>query len=223
VRGVLYEDDIQTPAGAVLFDLDGVIVDSTGTVAAIWREWAQERDIEPERLIAFSHGRPTRETLKRFAPELDPIAEGLGLEREAVRRGAETIEGVAELYRALPDGARAVATSASRETALARFEAAGLPLPRVLVTADDVAAGKPAPDCYLLAAALLDVPPAECIVVEDAPAGIDAARGAGMRVIALTTTHPAFELVEADVCLGDPGDLTRVVERLRRSEPAGRS
>ncbi len=69
-----------------------------------------------------------------------------------MRRGAETIEGVAALYRALPDGARAVATSASRETALARFEAAGLPLPRVLVTADDVAAGKPAPDCYLLAA-----------------------------------------------------------------------
>ncbi|HEY6779320.1 MAG TPA: HAD-IA family hydrolase [Thermoleophilaceae bacterium] len=217
-----YEDDIQAPVGAVLFDLDGVIVDSTGTVADIWRDWALRRDIDPERLIAFSHGRPTRETLKRFAPELDPIAEGLGLEREAVRRGAETIEGVAALYRALPDGARAVATSASRETALARFEAAGLPLPRVLVTADDVAAGKPAPDCYLLAAALLDVPPADCIVVEDAPAGIDAARGAGMRVIALTTTHPAFELVEADVCLGDPDDLTRVVERLRRSEPVGR-
>ncbi len=217
-----FEDDIEPVAGAVLFDLDGVIVDSTGTVADIWREWALQREIDPERLIAYSHGRPTRATLQRFAPELDPRQEGLELEREAVRRGAETIEGVAALYRALPDAARAVATSASRETALARFEAAGLPLPRVLVTADDVAAGKPAPDCYLLAAALLDVPPVDCIVVEDAPAGIDAARGAGMRVIALTTTHPAFELVEADVCLTDPGDLTRAVERLRRSEPVSR-
>jgi mannitol-1-/sugar-/sorbitol-6-phosphatase len=216
---VLFDD---SPPGAVLFDLDGVIVDSTATVAEIWREWATERDVDPDQLVAFSHGRPTRETLTRFAPELNALEEGTLLEREAVRRGAETIEGTAALYRALPDGARAVGTSARRETALARFETAGLPLPRVLVTADDVAAGKPAPDCYLLAAALLDVPPADCIVVEDAPAGIEAARTAGMRVIALTTTHAAFELGGADVCLSDPDDLTRAVERLRRNAPVQR-
>jgi mannitol-1-/sugar-/sorbitol-6-phosphatase len=222
VGEVWSDDDGRAPGGAVLFDLDGVIVDSTATVEDVWRRWALGHDVDVERLVAFSHGRPTRETLTRFAPDLDPLAEGLELEREAVRIGAEPIAGTIELYRALPDVARGVATSARRETALARFEAAELPLPLVLVTADDVAAGKPAPDCYLLAASLLDVPPTECIVVEDAPAGIEAARTAGMRVIALTTTHPAFELGEADVCLTDPGDLSRAVERLRRGEPARR-
>lgn len=209
------------PRTAVLFDMDGVLIDSGEAVIATWRAWAERRDMDPQQVIQLGHGRPTRDVLARVAPELDGVAEGRALEAEAVTHLAPAIAGTAELFRALPDDARALVTSAGRETAAARLAAADLPVPRVVVTADDVAAGKPAPDCYLQAAALLDVSPADCIVVEDAPPGIDAARTAGMRVIALTTTHAAFELGEADVCLADPDDLTRAVDRLRR-EPVVR-
>jgi sugar-phosphatase len=171
--------------------------------------------------MVIGHGRPTREVLARIAPEVDSEAEARVVEAEVINHRAPAIEGTVELYRSLDDDSRALVTSANRETAAARLQAIDLPAPRVVVTADDVAAGKPAPDCYLQAAALLDVAPFDCIVVEDSPPGIEAARTAGMRVIALTTTHAAFELNEADVCLSDPGDLTRAVDRLRR-EPVAR-
>jgi mannitol-1-/sugar-/sorbitol-6-phosphatase len=215
------DGDDGLPRSAVLFDMDGVLIDSGEAVIATWRAWAERRDLDPAQVIQLGHGRPTREVLARVAPELDGVAESRALEAEAVSYLAPAIEGAAELFASLPDDARALVTSARRETAAARLAAAELPVPRVVVTADDVAAGKPAPDCYLQAAALLGVAPADCIVVEDAPPGIDAARSAGMRVIALTTTHAAFELGEADVCLSDPDDLTRAVDRLRR-EPVAR-
>jgi sugar-phosphatase len=109
------------------------------------------------------------------------------------------IDGAAQLVRSLPPDAWAIATSGTRDTAMTRLRHTSLPVPAVLITADDVTRGKPNPEAYLLAAAKLDVRPAQCVVVEDAPAGVSAARAAGMRVIALATTHSQIELGEAHV------------------------
>src|ERR1700742_45657 len=156
------------PRMAVLFDMDGVVVDFGEAVLATWRWWAEEHDVDPERVIAIGHGRRTAEVLARVAPDLDDsVAEALAVEEKAVSFLAPAIPGTVELYLSLDDDSRALVTSATRATAAARLEAIGLPAPRVVVTADDVAAGKPAPDCYLQAAALLGVAPADCIVVED--------------------------------------------------------
>ena len=180
---------------AVLFDLDGVLVDSTRYIEEQWRRWAQSRGLAPEPFLRVCHGRRALETIRLAAPHLDAEAEIAAFVPESADPGTmEPIDGAARLLRDLPTGTWAVATSGTRNTATGRLRAAGLPLPGVLVCAEDVVRGKPAPDVYLMAAAKLGTPPAECLVVEDAPAGIQAARGAGMRVLALTTNHSTAEL-----------------------------
>ena len=184
--------------GAVLFDLDGVLVDSTRYIEEQWRRWAQSKGLAPEPFLRVCHGRRALETIRLAAPHLDANAEIAAFVPESADPGVmEPMDGAARLLRTLPDGSWAVATSGTRNTATGRLRAAGLPLPNVLVCAEDVVRGKPAPDVYLMAAAKLGVPPGRCLVVEDAPAGIEAARSAGMRVIALTTTHLSAQL-EAD-------------------------
>lgn len=194
---------------AVLFDLDGVLVDSTACIERQWREWAAARGLDPAPFLRYCHGRRAVETIRLAAPELDAEAE--------VARFAElapgedpvlpAFPGARELLAALPDGARAVVTSGTRKTARRRLAAAGLPVPAVLVAAEDVRHGKPDPECYLTAAGRLGVPPEECVVIEDAPPGIEAARAAGMRVVAVTTTHPAAELRGATVLVGSIAEL----------------
>ena len=186
---------------AILFDLDGVLVDSTGYVEHQWRRWAESKGLAPEPFLQVCHGRRALDTIRLAAPHLNAEAEVAafipedGSEAPALR----PVDGAASLLQRLPVGSWAVATSGPRPAATERLRQAGLPVPPVLVCAEDVVHGKPSPDVYLLAAAGLAVAPSQCLVIEDAPAGIEAARAAGMGVVALTTTHQAGELT-ADAC-----------------------
>lgn len=185
---------------AVLFDLDGVLVDSTAAVERAWRRWAEQHGLHFEDVIAHAHGRRTVETIAAVAPHLDAQAETLALEDDEIARRAEVapLPGAHDILRTLAGASWAIVTSGTRRLAGARIEACGFPPPRSLVTGDDVAEGKPHPAAYTQAAESLGVAAADCVVFEDAPAGIEAARGAGATVIAITTTYPPTELGRAD-------------------------
>jgi sugar-phosphatase len=186
---------------AIVFDLDGVLVDSAAYVEGQWRRWALARGLAPEPFLRVCHGRRALETIRIAAPHLDAEAEVRALVPED-DGGDETITalpGASRLIHLLPTGTWAVATSGPRSVARARLHRAGLPVPPVLVCAEDVAQGKPAPDAYLLAARGLGLVPADCLVIEDAPAGIEAARSAGMASVGVATTHRPEEL-PADAC-----------------------
>jgi len=187
----------------VLFDLDGVLVDSRPCIDRIWRKWAAARQLDAERFIRQAHGRRTSETLRSVAPELDIQAEVAALDAmEAIEiEGLGPTPGAASLLSALPRRYWAVVTSGSRAVASLRLRTSGLPLPDVFVTGEDVRQGKPAPEPYLLAASRLELSPADCLVVEDSPAGVAAARAAGMTVIAVLTTHPGSALRAAHGCI----------------------
>lgn len=186
---------------AILFDLDGVLVDSAAFVERQWRRWAAARGLRPEPFLRVCHGRRALETIRIAAPELDAEAEVRAFRPDDTEESEPIapLPGAGRLLSVLPPGSWAVATSGPRSSATDRLRRAGLPVPEVLVCAEDVTSGKPSPDAYLLAARQLRAAPAGCLVVEDAPAGIDAARAARMPVIALTTTHPADQL-SADAC-----------------------
>lgn len=186
---------------AVIFDLDGVVIDSDKVAERHWRIWTARHGVPFDRVLAVHHGRPTIETMRLVAPHVDALAEArLKEDAEAEdREGVALYEGAVDLLRSLPRDRWGVATSGTRRTVALRVAQLGFPEPPVLVTADDVPRGKPAPDPYLLAAERLAVPPARCVVIEDAPAGIQSARAAGARVIAIASTHPPAALARADV------------------------
>jgi mannitol-1-/sugar-/sorbitol-6-phosphatase len=185
---------------AILFDLDGVLVDSTRSVERQWRIWARARGIDEEKAVAIAHGVRAVEVIRAIAPHLDAEAEVRKLESQeaADHDGVAVMPGAAELVRAIPDRRWGVVTSGRRNLATARLKLAGIPIPRVMVTAGDVVDGKPHPEPYLKGAERLGVNPAECLVIEDAPAGIRSAHAGGMKVIALASTYPASALSEAD-------------------------
>jgi mannitol-1-/sugar-/sorbitol-6-phosphatase len=173
------------PGRVVLFDCDGVLVDSDACVIAAWSRWADEQGLAARDVLAVVHGRRSADTVASFvaAPER---AEALArIDRYEVEAASEVraVVGASALLAACPPDAWAVVTSGRRELALARLAAAGLPVPRVLVTADDVRRGKPHPEGYLAAAARLGAPAAEAIVVEDTAEGIGAARAAGVGAV----------------------------------------
>jgi len=188
---------------AFLFDVDGVLVDSTPSVARVWRRWALEHKLDPEAVIAQAHGRRSIETIRCFAPELDAEQENRYVENMEIddKEGIIPIPGALELLRQTPADRFAVITSGTRALAQARLQYAGFPWPKYSVTADDVVHGKPSPEPYLKGAALLGAAAADCLVFEDTPAGIKSARAAGMPVIALSTTLSAQELRVADAVL----------------------
>jgi mannitol-1-/sugar-/sorbitol-6-phosphatase len=185
---------------AILFDLDGVLVDSTTSVARQWRLWAQEHAIDPDRAVTIAHGRRTVEVIRLLTPHLSAEEEAIKLEaREAAdREGVEVMPNAGVLLRSIPEGRWCVVTSGTRKLATSRLRLAELPIPNVLVSADDVVQGKPHPEPYLKGAELLGMKPEDCLVIEDAPAGIAAGHAAGMKVIALPTTYPATALQGAD-------------------------
>lgn len=186
----------------MLFDLDGVLVDSTVAVARWWRVWADENKIDVEKVLKVIHGRRTVEVVRLMAPHLDPEAEAKRIEQRASgnddRDGVVVMPGAVELLRSLPADRWAVVTSGRRGPATARLQSAGLPVPRVLVGADDVCNGKPAPEPYLKGAQLLGMNPARCLVIEDAPVGIQSGHAGRMKVIGIASTYPAAELSDAD-------------------------
>jgi mannitol-1-/sugar-/sorbitol-6-phosphatase len=203
-------------AAALLFDLDGVLADSTPSVIRAWSAWARRVGIEPDELLPKVHGRRAIETIRAARPDLDAEAELATLVADETTDNADTeeIPGARALVSSLPPGAWAIVTSGLREVATARLVAAGIPIPRVMITAESIERGKPDPDCYLKGAEALGVAPQDCVVVEDAPIGATAARAAGMRLIALTTTHRADQLEPADLVVPDLTHVTvRMVER----------
>jgi mannitol-1-/sugar-/sorbitol-6-phosphatase len=183
---------------AILFDLDGVLVDSTPVVDRQYRAWAVEQGIDPEAVIRVAHGVRTMEVVARFAPHLDALAETRKIEaREADDSdGVRVIPGAIAFLRSLPRERWGVVTSGMHLLATNRLKRCGLPSPPVLVAADDVQNGKPHPEPYLKGARELGVEPRDCLVFEDSHAGIEAARAAGMRVVGLATTFPADDLSE---------------------------
>jgi len=184
---------------AILFDLDGVLLDSTRVVAQQYTIWAQERGLDPALVLKAAHGVRTVEVVRRVAPHLDAEAETRKIEeREAAATDIVAMPGAVELVHSIPPGRWCVVTSGTRYLATTRMRRFGVPIPDILVTADDVKHGKPDPEPYRKGAEQLKVNPAECVAVEDAPAGIRSAHGAGMRVISLPSTYPVDDLKEAD-------------------------
>ena len=194
---------------AVLLDLDGVLVDSRRCIELVWQTWARERGLDYRPFLDIAHGRRTSETVRLAAPDLDPKVEARALDKleEAETRGLEPGQGAAALIAALGDGRWAVVTSGNRAVATLRLRTAGLPIPRVFVTADDVRRGKPDPEPYLLAARLLGLAPSDCVVVEDSPTGLAAGKAAGMPVVAVLTTHGPDALAAADARVASLADL----------------
>jgi sugar-phosphatase len=196
---------------AILFDLDGVLVDSTRSVAHWWRVWAEENGVDPQKVEAVMHGRRTVEVVRLAAPHLDAEAEASKIEKRGAENdgkdGVVVMPGAAKLLRSLPPQRWGVVTSGTRLVAASRLRLAGLPEPRALVPADEVERGKPHPEPYLKGARLLGIPPAECLVIEDAPAGIQSAHAGGMKAIGITSTYPASELHEADAVIQSMAQL----------------
>jgi mannitol-1-/sugar-/sorbitol-6-phosphatase len=193
---------------AVLFDMDGVLADSAATIARLWRAWAVARDLPADDVVGYAYGRSTAPVLERFAPHLDAAAETAALlQAEAAEmESVSPLPGALALVRELSGAHWAVVTSCPRGMALRRLEVLGI-APPVLIAGDSVQRSKPHPEGYLRGAAALGVPPAACIVFEDAPAGIEAGRAAGATVIALLTTHPVGQLGDASLWVDSLRDV----------------
>jgi mannitol-1-/sugar-/sorbitol-6-phosphatase len=183
----------------VLFDLDGVLVDSTPAVARVWAAWAREHGMDPEETVRRAHGRPSIATIRELLPHADAEEEDAIVELRELHdmEGMVALPGAVELLSIFPEDRWGVVTSGTRPLASKRLHTAGLPIPKQFVTASDIRRGKPDPEPYLIGVETLRVAAAECIVVEDAPAGVKSARAAGTRVIAVRTTAKDAELLEA--------------------------
>jgi mannitol-1-/sugar-/sorbitol-6-phosphatase len=193
------------PADAILFDIDGTLVDSTAAVTRTWKAWAAPRGIDLEEILRVCHGRRSEDTVAIFLPAAQhaaAVAELEGLEL-ADLNDVIALPATQSLLSRLPADRWAAVTSGSQRLMRARLAAAGLPIPEVLVSAEDVNAGKPDPEGYVNAAAALGRDVRRCLVVEDAPAGIEAGRAARARVLAVATSHPASELTTADAVIPD--------------------
>jgi sugar-phosphatase len=199
---------------ALLFDLDGVLVDSTPAVKRVWYQWSVQRGFDPDAVVHMAHGRPSRSTIRDLLPHSDIDHE----DREVQRREIEDLDGVVplpgakELLNALPPERWTIATSCTRTLAEVRLRAAGLPIPGTMVTSSDVKMGKPDPEPYVKAAAKLGFAASDCVVLEDAAAGVRAGKAADARVIAFLTTMIRRELEEAgaDWIVQDCSDITAV-------------
>ena len=200
---------IKIECDAVIFDLDGVLIDSSVCIELHWQQWAEKHNFDLAKIMQVAHGRPTIETMRLVTPHLPVEEETAHFEAaEALDTdGVVVIEGAAQLLNSLPVESWAIATSGTDVVATARLRHTKLPVPQVLVTADDVTHGKPNPEPYLLAAKRLGVSPENCVVFEDAPVGIESAKSAGMRVIAIASTHSQDHLTMADAIVEQLVDI----------------
>jgi sugar-phosphatase len=202
---------VEVQPRGILFDLDGVLVDSTPAVARCWSRWAEQYGFNADEIVHRAHGRPSIVTLRELMPDGDYEEENRKMEEWEIADtdGVVPLPGVMEILRALPADQWTIVTSCTRPLAEVRIRVAGLPRPKKLVTSGDVQRFKPDPDPYLKGAELLGFAPADCVVVEDAPAGIRAGRAAGSRVLALRTTE-VDELLKAAGATWIVDDLSRV-------------
>ena len=179
---------IETVAAAVLLDMDGTLVDSTAVVERLWREWSDSHGVDPARTLAIVHGRQGKDSMALLLPDR-PHEVNIAENEQLLARETVELDGVVEIPGAdallaqLAGLRHALVTSATRQLAEARMGAAGVRMPPVVVTAEDVTFGKPDPEVFLAAARLLRVDPAACVVIEDSENGIAAGLAAGMRVI----------------------------------------
>jgi len=189
----------------VLFDMDGILISSIGSVERSWTRWAEMRGVDPEFACKMAHGRRAIETVALLRPDLDSQAELKLIEdiELADGEGLAVLPGVLDLLRALPPARWTVVTSATQRLATQRLAQAGIPVPEHLVTADDVEQGKPDPAPYLAGAAAIGVPPEDCIVFEDAESGTLAGRAAGCTVVATTFSHEIESLSAAHYLIED--------------------
>jgi sugar-phosphatase len=202
----------QIQCNAILFDLDGVLIDSTRAVARVWRQWAVEHGFDPDEVIARAHGRPSLTTVSEYLPYADHAAENREVERREMQdlEGVVLLPGSAGLLSQLPRDRWTIVTSCTRPLAETRLRAAGLPIPERMVTSSDIKNGKPHPEPYLKGASALGFSAADCVVVEDVPAGIRAGKASGARVIAFRTTvrDPELLAAGADWLLNNCSDLS---------------
>ncbi|KAK9722360.1 DL-glycerol-3-phosphatase [Basidiobolus ranarum] len=181
---------------AILFDMDGTLIDTTPAVIRYWKRFCSKHNVVEEDLFKFSHGKRSIETIRQFVPHLATPEQVEIMENEAVEdtEGIVAIDGSHNLLKSLPPDTWGVVTSACLPMAIARIQQQNLPLPKVLVTGDKVVHGKPHPEGYLKGAEQLNVSPEDCLVFEDAPAGISAALSSGMKVIGVISTHSKEDL-----------------------------
>jgi len=175
----------------LLFDLDGVLVDSTPAVARVWTIWARKHGFDPEETVRKAHGRPSLATIRELLPNADHQQENALVERMEIEDVSDVVPlpGTLELLGSLPAERWTVVTSCTRALALVRLQVAGLPVPQKMVTSTDIVNGKPHPEPYLKGAGLLGIAPQDCVVFEDAPAGIRSGKAAESRVVAFQTTE----------------------------------
>lgn len=188
---------------AILFDIDGTLVDSTGAVERSWRTWAARRKVDADAILRVCHGRRSEDTIALFVGdgELDAAVNELARLELSDLDDVVALPATETLLKRLPADRWAAVTSGGRSLMQARLGAAGLPVPNVLISAEDVNLGKPDPEGYLKAAAALGYDIAQCLVVEDAPAGIEAGRAAGAHVLAVATSHDSSELRAANAVI----------------------
>jgi sugar-phosphatase len=212
---------------ALISDMDGVLVDTAGVYDRHWARWARHHGVSPERIGAVHFGRPAAETIRLVAPELDAVLEARrfneALADDPDAAGVSAMPGALGLASAIPADRWAIATSAPRIMAERWLLRIGLPMPSVLVTVEDVVRGKPAPDPYLRAAELLGVAADQCLVLEDAPAGISAAKSAGATVLGLLSTHRPGDLAMADHLVEALDHVTVSLDGPAGADPDGSS
>jgi len=184
---------------ALLFDLDGVLSDSTAVVVRVWTQWALEHGFDPSEVVQKAHGRPSLATVSDYLPNANLELENLKIESREMADldGVVALPGARELLASLPHNRWTIVTSATRPLAEVRIRAAGLPLPEKLLTASDIIHGKPDPEPYVKGARLLGFAPEDCIVFEDVPAGVRSGKAAGARVAAFRTTYADADLRQA--------------------------
>ena len=184
---------------ALLFDLDGVLSDSTAVVVRVWTQWALEHGFDPTEVVHKAHGRPSVATVRDYLPHADHELENRKIESREMADvdGVVAFPGARELLASLPHDRWTIVTSATRPLAELRIRAAGLPLPEKLLTASDISHGKPDPEPYVKGARLIGFAPEDCIVFEDVPAGVRSGKAAGARVAAFRTTYADAELRQA--------------------------
>ena len=198
---------------ACLFDLDGVLVDSRDVVERTWRRWGQRHQLDIEPMLRIAHGRRAMDTLRAIVPHLATELEVAWLDAAELEdvAGLAPILGARAFLASLPADRWGIVTSCTRPLAQLRLTAVGFTVPHMMVVSDDVLHGKPAPDGYRLGAERLGYDPRDCVVFEDAPPGVQAARAAGARVIGLTTTHAPEQLRDVAVAISD---FTRIRARV---------
>lgn len=197
---------------AVLFDLDGTLVDSTKVVERLWAEWATRHSLNVEDILAISHGRRAEDTMRLMAPHLKTLkeeAETRLREEELQSVGLAAVAGAKTLLSHIPQARWAIVTSCTRTLAEVRLRSVGLPVPAVLISEETIPLGKPHPEGYLEAARILGWAPRNCLVVEDSPIGVEAGLAAGMRVLGVSTTYPADQL-SANLCVADLSEVAIV-------------